>query len=178
MPFYTKHIALVAALFFAIHSSATAGEPVYDRDFPLHDQTHQWRVEMHEHAMTLIIAEIDNPKTATRYDLSDCNFCSGEEDNCAQDGIFPIRYGAGGQQAALGVMCHVGAHSQRFRILLPQQQDGAAVFEVTGKYFATAQVFHGGVAVHYDTQDEQQVVRIWPENALSNAPVGTRKRAK
>lgn len=176
MKTYAKYIARIATLFLLFQASAMAAEPVYNQYFPLGDHAYQWRVEAGKGTTTLVIAKAHSPQAAARYDLSDCYFCSGEEDNCEQDGVFPITHGQSQQSTALGVICHIGAHSQRFMIFSPTQTGADPVLDVTGNYFVSTEIYRGGIKVHYDGDEGKQFVRYWPAKAPSSAPIGTRKR--
>lgn len=85
-----------------------------------------------------------------RFDLSDCLFCEGEDDNCEEDGIKEITPASMPKEPILAVICHVGAHSQRLQILAPQRSSKDAVFTVTGEYFVSYQPTSQGIIVQYD----------------------------
>jgi len=97
------------------------------------------------------------------YDISQCRFCQGKDDNCNMDGIFPIIYGSYRRKTAMGLICHVGVHSQRFAIYDDEKQ----LFERYGNFFIDAYPTLNGVTLRYDDPVTNELTtEHWPEKDL------------
>jgi hypothetical protein len=102
-----------------------------------------WRLSIHA----------DNTRPAILHDLSDCRFCAAESanddsDNCQMDGVFPLDLN---QQQGIGVVCHVGAHSQRFSWYHAGKTRPPVT--LTGNYFVQFYQDRTGLQVTYDRFD-------------------------
>lgn len=135
---------------------------------PVADETHAvretgWRWQMNEGAQQSIVLSAGDEQTA-EYDISECMFCSGEEDNCDEDGIYPVSLPD--NEPAIAVICHKGAHSQRLQVLAPMRDAEKPVFEVTGDYWVNVELAETGLSVTYDRRKAEGVIATlmakWP----------------
>ena len=122
-----------------------------------------WRWQLLEQDLYVLKLFSDKGDKAT-YDLSECLFCSGEEDNCDQNGVFPVKLPD--NEPAVVVVCHKGAHSQKLQVLAPQRDKLKPVFEVTGDFWIKYEPQSQGLKVTYDRRQENGKVAIhsetWP----------------
>ncbi|MGB0921026.1 MAG: hypothetical protein ACPG06_00680 [Alphaproteobacteria bacterium] len=163
MKLYTGQVAFAATLFLLSQSGVLAEEPSCRRGFSTDGVAPLWSLERDSYSSTLVVTKAGEPLANRRYDISDCKFCLGEDDNCEQDGVFPIKHGEGGQKVAVGVTCHVGVHSQRIRIFLVSHDAEGPVLDITGNYFVSVQAVPGGVLIDYDGDGGEKFVRYWPK---------------
>lgn len=102
---------------------------------------------------TLVVEENDKApgtvKPLLETDISDCSFCRGEEDNCAQDGIDIVEINAV-PNPVIRMVCHVGAHSQRLMIFDPLKDRANPVLVRTGVYWLRTVTKASGFSIIYD----------------------------
>ncbi|MCW8890299.1 MAG: hypothetical protein OQL20_06545, partial [Sedimenticola sp.] len=106
---------------------------------------HGWRLSIRSDYLTSPI----------QHDLSDCRFCAAESvgdesDNCQMDGVFPLVFD---QFNGVGVVCHVGAHSQRLLLFDSVAPNPKRV--LTGSYYLSLALTSGGFEVTYDQLNHQ-----------------------
>jgi len=115
-------------------------------------QLWRWQITQTEGKQTLNVRAKDMPddtvKARLKTDISECTFCSGEGDNCGQDGVKIVQLCR--NHAVVQLICHVGAHSQRLMIFDPQYNQSLPVFERTGLYWIRAIYAQGKIKVTYD----------------------------
>lgn len=125
----------------------------------------QWQLDR-DPSLTLGVYDRQTKATLGRYDISDCQFCDGVDDNCDQDGILEINPVSRPSQPILGVICHTGAHSQRLQIFAPLQDPKQPIFSLTGGYYITAIPSHDGLIIKYDRENadglRETVTQNWP----------------
>ncbi len=143
-----KVFSLILGLFIGIAS--LADEPVMNLKHSI-SKTGWWWILSKNQGLQLTLSS--NQGKSYYYDISECMFCSGEEDNCNQNGIFPITLL--GNEPILGVVCHQGAHSQQLQILAPLRNAEQAVFSVTGDYWVDYQLTPKGIQIYYDRRPEE-----------------------
>lgn len=154
-----------ALLIFTLPGGAAlAAEPAAGQRQPLADTGWYWTLDAAE-GQTL---RLSGPQGgAAVYDISDCMFCSGEEDNCQQDGIHPLPLPD--NEPALAVICHVGAHSQQAQVVAPLRDRQQPVFRVTGNYWVEHQLSNHGLTVNYDRRESNGEFSVhsarWPAPA-------------
>ena len=129
---------------------AVADKPEINKDMPLQSGELVWRISNLHGSQTVSIRESESNHLKLNYDISDCNFCEGQEDNCENDGVFTLDALEQGANGKLGIVCHVGAHSQRLMIFVPELNPDSPVFEMTGLYFIDYEFMDGGLVIRYD----------------------------
>ncbi len=154
---------------YATETESAVETPI--NEVPINKYPYNWQYSATVRNQSLIITDIENQTVVASYGLDECLFCeSGEdnEDNCHQDGIFEIDLFSV-DQPLLGVVCHVGAHSQRFMLFAPLIDAQIPVFSVTGLYVVQVTMSRVSIAVEYDVDTEGQTkVLIWPDCADSH----------
>lgn len=171
-----KRILLATVLSAAVPAMAEEPSPGLRYALPGGDRV--WTVSKDGQ---LDVVSANGVVTAT-FDLGGCRFCSGGEDNCDQDGVFPVVMPGEWPSVALGVACHVGAHSQRFAVYDPAGRRSEPVFSVSGRYWVrVAPLATGGVVVGYDdgtAEAPRQRTAVWPEGAGDGPAVAVEKSRK
>ena len=155
----------VAASLSLTMSTGIAEEALFGQNQPLYDGKHSWSLEKSEGTVTLAIAREGSSDAVLTHDVTDCAFCSGVDDNCDQDGVFPIFRDEDHVSAALGLICHVGAHSQRLMIFSPNDDPSGPVVDLTGAYFAQSIPFRFGIMSLHDAADGTEIPTYWPQSA-------------
>ncbi len=152
--FIKQHIFIaVPFLVFAFSSpSLLAERPLSGVEHPLYGEEAHYRMDYVDQGWRLSI-RADNTRPAILHDLSDCRFCAAESandesDNCLMDGVFPLDLN---QQQGIGVVCHVGAHSQRFNWFDVGKTQPPVI--LTGNYFVQLYQDRTGLQVTYDRFD-------------------------
>lgn len=153
------------SLFFVVlmpSSVAVAAEPVTGQDQTLAETGWQWMLTDTD---TLRVQMSNALRDNATYDISECMFCSGEEDNCQEDGVFPVNLPE--NEPAIAVVCHTGAHSQRVQVLAPMRDRKQPVFTATGTYWVDYQPLDRGFNVTFDKRGSDGTPSIntvtWPE---------------
>ncbi|MGX1307983.1 uncharacterized protein YecT (DUF1311 family) [Amorphus suaedae] len=93
-------------------------------------------------------------------DLSGCYFCSGEEDNCAADGVYVMADPEIPTRPRVFAVCHSGAHSQSLRLVDPVASGSDVAFAAVGSYFLEWKVEKGTLRVFLD--GETRPSQIYP----------------
>lgn len=93
-------------------------------------------------------------------DISRCNFCSGDGDNCARDGILVMQPTKSPSRPAVFHVCHVGAHSQRLQLIDPVASGSEILLDVTGAYYLDWEISDGALHVLPDGDRPRSVE--WP----------------
>ncbi len=142
---------------------AFAAEPVAGQSHPIGNSGWHW---MLSDPTFYSIQLSDTQDNRTVYDISECMFCSGEEDNCDEDGVYPVNLP--GNEPAVAVICHKGAHSQRVQVLAPQRDREQPIWSVTGAYWVKSQPLDNGLKVTYDRLSDDGTPSIntvlWPQS--------------
>ncbi|MEP1317207.1 MAG: hypothetical protein ABJX32_13960 [Tateyamaria sp.] len=161
----TKTLAHALAILIASNTSAFCSEPVLGERQSFEVSKHSWQLDL-DPFLTLGIYKGRSSSPIATYDLADCHFCDGEDDNCETDGIVEVSFVVQPEEPIVAVACHIGAHSQRFQIFAPWRNDTDAVFSVTGAYYVAYQIRSANVSVEYDAKGEndsfETLVEIWP----------------
>jgi hypothetical protein len=92
---------------------------------------------------------ITNTKSILSADISDCSFCSGKGDNCAEDGV-DILTTPNYPNAFVQIICHVGAHSQRLMIFDPKKDQKNPIYQRSGVYWISSSQGKRGLSLAYD----------------------------
>ena len=155
---------------FAIIALPIVSPPVYASDLavgqniPFSVGNYTWR---YEESGSLFIQSDVNPKTLAHYDLSDCMFCSGDEDNCQKDGIRSFRLTQTKDEPLLLVACHIGAHSQKLQIFAPLRDRANPVQVTVGAYYVDYEIKDAEVLIRYDKYNPEgaptQHIYRWPD---------------
>lgn len=115
--------------------------------------TWQWQVTNVEGLQFIEVintsADTKSTEPILKADISRCSFCSGEEDNCSEDGI-KILETASHPNAFIRVICHVGAHSQQLMIFDPQQDSVNPVLQRIGVYWVSSILGKKNLLLSYD----------------------------
>ena len=115
-----------------------------------------------------------------RYDMEDCNYCEGLEDNCNQTGIRAHVLTSRFNPVVVAV-CNVGEHSQRIRLYDPVIDPIQPIFARTGSYFLQYLAGENQLSINYDHEEvlvdddgngESEILysvlsETWPENPFS-----------
>ena len=150
-------------LFFSsllFYTTANSTEPEVNKLHPILPTVYSWRLSQNEGLSQLEILNTNNKKALRKVDISDCMFCSGEEDNCDVGGIFAYSHQQI-KEPLLAVICHVGAHSQRFELFRPMQS-GTAVVSITGDFYVDFTTSPQRITVRYD-RNQQEKITHWPK---------------
>ena len=151
--------------------AAQASEPAYDQLTPILPTPFAWQLSAHEGVQTLQVIDSRNHNTLASYDISECLFCSGEEENCDLDGVFGYA-NRSVPGPLLGVVCHKGAHSQRFMLFRPLVDAYEPVMRATGAYSIRLLVEPEGIAVAEDGYDpDYRAEAYWPGGFKPQRPV-------
>jgi len=140
-------------MFLLATANATAQTPRLNQDNPIKNTDRVWRINAHQGTQILNLKESKNHQTLLNYDISECSFCEGKEDNCDKDGVFSFKTFK--NLSYLGLVCHVGAHSQRLMIFDSQQVSDKPIFTQTGVYFVDYKLLEHGLEIRFDTWGEQ-----------------------
>lgn len=150
-------------------SLSIAAELVFDKD---HSVTKEgsipelhWRVNS-DNTGSLVIYNTESVEPIAEYDITRCLFCAGGEDNCDSDGIFNISSIVDLNEPTIGLVCHVGAHSQQLRIFQPMIDQENAINIYTGSYYINYEINQNGLIIIYDVYMEggnfQSKTVYWP----------------
>lgn len=150
-------VALSIMTFFIALSSGLRAESVkYGKSVPSHlknDEIWLWTVKQSKGSKILDVrlagTDHQDIPALLEVDISDCSFCDGEGDNCAEDGVRLLEIPAYPNPLAL-VICHVGVHSQRLMIFDPLQDRLQPTFLRTGAYWVNASISKGRLVLKYD----------------------------
>lgn len=146
--------------------SAVAGEPATGIRHPVGDTGWHWTLS---DTPTQQVQLTHRDGSHAVYDISECSFCTGEEDNCQANGIH--RVSLPDNEPAVAVVCHKGAHSQRVQVLAPLRDRQSPVFTVTGDYWVYYQpLLPHGFEAAYDRRGEDGTpivhTAVWPQQAV------------
>jgi len=140
-----------------------AAEPIKDQYTKIASSNWSWSVIQNKPGYAWLEL-IDSKGAEMRYDISECYFCKGEDDNCEQDGIYPIKLI--NNEPVVALVCHVGAHSQTLQVFAPMRDQNNPVFSVTGDYWVNHQQIQNGIKVQYDRVQSDgkgiELTAIWP----------------
>lgn len=161
LQFRVLFIVFISVFNFA----AFAAEPTVGVRHMLESGDYSWQInDRYNSSFMMFAGESQTP--VADYDLSGCMFCEGEDDNCESDGVFEIDLNTKQVEPILGVVCHVGAHSQRFQVLAPWRKTSAPAYVVTGDYYVSFEHTNEGVSVEYDRRNDEGVFQKkivnWP----------------
>ncbi len=152
----------VFLVIIGIPLSSVAGEPITGISQPIGDTGWSWTLSNTPRQHLQLSVTDDNPVV---YDISECIFCSGEDDNCEENGIYQVNLQD--NEPAIAVVCHKGAHSQRLQLLAPLRDRQKPAFTVTGDYWVNYQPLPIGFKVSYDRRGDDGVpimhTVFWPE---------------
>lgn len=154
-PFLRRHaLRLSLLILLSFLSTPLLSEiPVAGVDLPLGQAGERYRLDSVEHEWQLLVRA--GPLTSPiKHSLGDCRFCASESvgdvsDNCQMDGVFPLLID---QRSHVGVICHVGAHSQR--LMLFDLYGTTPTKVITGSYFVTLALGREGLLVVYDDWED------------------------
>lgn len=162
-------IGLIAFINFSFPNRSFAKDVNYDNPikFTLKNGGY-WvlRVGLSEGTKTLEVftdVSLAKNKQILSSDISECFFCRGDEDNCAEDGIDIIEIPRH-TQPIIRAVCHVGAHSQRLMLFDPKQSRDKPVLERTGAYFLNSSQKDEGLFLSYDQYVEGSTCPDMTEN--------------
>jgi len=145
---------------FIMSPFAAASKPTLNQDTLFDNAKFTWKISRELNNQSLIIDGAPSGKPRFSYDISDCSFCDGDEDNCQMDGVFSFSIQSLNRPSTsknqLGLVCHVGAHSQRIMIFDPSQELKQPLFTQTGVYFVNYELEKNGIKIQFDT---------WAENS-------------
>ena len=146
-------------------AAAISAEPVLAERQPFRGSDYSWRLSQSA-SLVLDLFEGQSEIPFASYDLENCVFCEGEDDNCESDGIVEINLTTRPEEPILAVTCHVGAHSQRFQILAPWRNKTDAAYSVSGDYYVLYEIDSAGVSVEYDVRNAdgtfESLFGSWP----------------
>ncbi len=157
----------ILALWTLLATSAVAfsAEPVVERMHKFRASDHSWRLSQGA-SLVLDVFEGQSQRPLASYDLANCIFCEGEEDNCESDGVVEINLTTFPEEPILAVACHFGTHSQRFQIFAPWRNTTDAVYSVSGDYYVLYEIDSAGVSVEYDARNADGAFELlygsWP----------------
>lgn len=163
-----KNLFLILAL-FSFSVSVYSDEPLLERSHSIKDTGWFWRIDS-QHTDVLKLYQSHSTSPVVLYDLAGCMFCSGQDDDCDQDGIFDISLQQAMNEPIVVAVCHVGAHSRMLQIFAPQRDTQNAVHTVTGAFIIDYDIDPQGITIRYDRRSEygnfEQKSSRWPQ--LSN----------
>lgn len=160
-----KFLSIALLLSLVLGISANAAEPIEGVRHKFENSNHHWQLDG-AYSPVLSIFEGQSQSTHSQYDLSNCMFCSGEDDNCESDGVVELKFTSRPEEPILAAICHIGAHSQRLQILAPLLNQSEAVYTATGAYYITFEKGLESISIEYDTRADDgtfaQIVESWP----------------
>ena len=159
MKIITITILFFTSLFY--FTTASGIEPEVNKLHPILPTAYSWRLIQNEGLNQLEIVSTKNNKTVSKVDISDCNFCSGEDDNCDADGIFAYTHQQI-KEPLLAVVCHVGAHSQRFELFRPMQSQAQPALSITGDFYIDYATSLQRITLRYDRTQQEKTIQ-WPK---------------
>lgn len=139
--------------------------PVPGSIHPLYDGLHSWRYDAADGSQSLSILSGDQQVVASA-DISNCHFCTGVEDNCLVNGVFPLPSAEPTNGVSLGAICNRGAHGQALTTLSPAQAKEPQITTLTGRYQIDIATTNAGVIVSGDRQDGSMRTRQFPETSM------------
>ncbi len=143
-------LAFGTLLFSAV--AAFSAEPVVGERQSFRGSDHAWKLSQGD-ALILHVFAGQSVAPVASYELANCMFCEGEEDNCDSDGVVEVNLTAHPGEPILAVTCHVGAHSQQFQVLAPWRNKTSPAYSVTGDFFVLHDIDAAGVSVEYDARN-------------------------
>ncbi|MBZ0262434.1 MAG: hypothetical protein K8F90_17755 [Hyphomicrobiales bacterium] len=165
--FEPKLWALVAFIFLAllIPALAHAEIPVPGKVAQFPNASFAWHYEGPDLDSRIVIVDTESGEAIARYELEGASFCDDDDDNCELDGIFPIVLASAPKEPVLGVVAHVGAHSQRLSVFRPLNDRAKPVFEATAEYALILKLMPDGLFVETDHADKDGNIsrehRMW-----------------
>jgi len=160
-----KTVAVTCAILFASNVSAHSAEPVIGERQSFKASEYSWQLDLNP-LLVLDIYEGRSTKPLWSYDLANCLYCDGVDDNCEADGIVEVNFVTLPEEPILAVVCHGGARCQRFQIFAPWRNGTDAGFSVTGAYYISYEIRSADISVEYDARGKnnsfEPLVKIWP----------------
>lgn len=143
---------LVAIIFIALMLPAIVGAetPVPGQTRPFPAAPYLYRYDGPDYDARLTVIATGTGKPSATYDISDCLFCDGEEDNCAMDGLFPVVRSSAPTEPVIGMICHIGAHGQKLAVFDPLRDMSGPVFEVAGDFAISLRMLPDGLIAQAD----------------------------
>ena len=152
-------------LMLVLNIPVYADEPLGGVRYKFEKLDHYWQLDLDD-SLILSLFEGQSQSPRGQYDISNCQFCSGEDDNCERDGVVEINFISRPQEPVLAVTCHIGAHSQQLQILMPWKNENKAIHTMTGEYYITFERAPESITIEYDIRNDDgtfmQMVESWP----------------
>ncbi|NKI58150.1 DUF1311 domain-containing protein [Labrenzia sp. PO1] len=138
-----------------VEDASRKGEPVPGEAVEIVGSSLSWTFESTPDARIVVSDSVSGE--VVPLDISGCSFCSGDADNCEQDGIYTMREDP--ERPLFVAVCHKGAHSQRLTLFDPVVRGSEPVVESTGEYFIEWQIQKGRLEYRPDGAGGA----VWPE---------------
>ena len=158
---------LVAFILLAllIPSLAHAEIPVPGKMVRFANAPYAWRYDGPDIDPHIVILDDKGGEPIARYAIDGGSFCDDDDDNCELDGIFPIVLASAPKEPVLGVVAHVGVHSQRISVFRPLRDKAKPVFEATAEYALAFKLVPAGLFVEMEQADKDgnitRDMRMW-----------------
>ena len=159
LAFFNEYASPFCFDFFIDDASSVPGEVPMNQPRPIRGTKLRWSLDgdVSESVLNVRSGEADEPIASLPLD---CNFCSGDADNCAADGIYVLGRGDESEAPAIFAVCHKGAHSQTLKLLDPTRTKSELRFEMTGDYYLEWAIKDGQLQVTPDGKADR--MDAWP----------------